>query len=57
MIGAGRLPGAGQALPVHGFRREIHFKVVAVHWILSLVQRLIQADAAFGLLHPSGPVH
>jgi len=43
--------------PVHGFRRKIHLEAVAVHWILLLVQRLIQPDAAFGLSHPSGPVH
>ncbi|MBL8574634.1 MAG: hypothetical protein JNM13_13225 [Hyphomicrobiaceae bacterium] len=35
----------------------IHVKVAAVHQVAFLVQRLIQPDAASGLLHPAGPMH
>jgi hypothetical protein len=42
---------------VHGTSQKIRTQTEAVHWILSFVQQLIQSDAAFGLLHPTGLVH
>jgi len=42
---------------VHGFGLKIRIDASAVHRFLSSVQRLVQTDAAFGPLHPSGPVH
>ena len=42
---------------MHRLGRKIHREAAAVHWILLSVQRLIQQNAAFGLLHPTGPVH
>lgn len=46
----------GESLP-HGMSWGIHVKVAAVHQAAFLVQRLIQPDAASGLLHPAGPMH